>query len=228
MSVRVNRVSSGEPAARLAKRGWNSRTRSTAPGSPSRTRRWRVLDRLRSCSTLGSRGSERTGTVASFRSRLLSASPGSKGGSVVHELTHRWAWPFARTACARWRCPRPWRGVARSGGEVVEEAVEGLAAGVGLPAVGVEEEILEAGAVVAGDGAGGDGEVPPTVGDAELAEVHVAGDLSVGEQGVGWAVVAVADDRVLVVGVESFELRQGSVEVEVAVVVVEVLGGSMC
>src|SRR5215204_4446760 len=31
---------------------------------------------------LGSRGSERTGTVASFRSRLPSASPGSKGGSV--------------------------------------------------------------------------------------------------------------------------------------------------
>jgi hypothetical protein len=35
----------------------------------------------------------------------------------------------------------------------------------------------------------------------------------------------VADDRVLIVGVESFELSQGGVEVEVAVVVVEVLGG---
>jgi hypothetical protein len=51
--------------------------------------------------------------------------------------------------------------VILSGGEVVEEAVEGLAAEVGLRAVGVEEEVFEAGAVVAGDGAGGDGEVPP-------------------------------------------------------------------
>jgi hypothetical protein len=55
---------------------------------------------------VGSRGSERTGTAASFRSRLLSASPGSKGGSVDLRAV-RPVGLALRADCVRpVRCPR--------------------------------------------------------------------------------------------------------------------------
>lgn len=78
-----------------------------------------------------------------------------------------------------------------------EEPVEGLAVGVGLGAIGGDEEVVEARHVVPGDRPRADGEVPPAVGDAELAEIDEADCSTTIEEDVGRAAVAVADRRLI-------------------------------
>jgi hypothetical protein len=74
----------------------------------------------------------------------------------------------------------------------------------------VRKRASRPGPVVPGDGSSGGAEVPPAVGDAELAEVDMAGHLAAGQQGVGWAVVAVAHHEVFVAGSQPLQLAPGT------------------
>ena len=84
---------------------------------------------------------------------------------------------------------------------------------VRLHAVRLVEQVFPTRADVPGDAPRADCDVAPAVGDAELGDVHVAGDDAFAvEQGVREAVVAVADDEVFVFGCESFELVERLIE----------------
>ena len=85
---------------------------------------------------------------------------------------------------------------ASSGSEVPQESVVTRAPIVRLDPVGIKETLFPAGPVVPCGTPSGDGEVGPSVGESEAAEIHMAGAVAVViQEGIGGAGVAVADDE---------------------------------
>src|SRR5690606_34988915 len=76
-------------------------------------------------------------------------------------------------------------------GELVEHHVEVEASEIGIDPVAVDEQADRLGAEVVGDAPERDGEVAVAIADTGAAEVYIAADLTVAQDDVGNAVIAV-------------------------------------